>query len=129
MGNFSPGLNSMDCSTVISLAPSEPPALGRFTVLLIGTDAGPDRSHALTDTMEPGSTFKVFTLAAALETGAVKLTDRIFCENGSMPFQGGALHDVHPNGLLTVAGGKWTTTELKVTFSDGTSADLTPVEK
>ncbi|HJP90223.1 MAG TPA: LCP family protein, partial [Candidatus Limnocylindrales bacterium] len=28
-----------------------PPALGRFTVLLIGADSGPDRSHALTDTM------------------------------------------------------------------------------
>jgi LCP family protein required for cell wall assembly len=31
--------------------PSAPPELGRFTVLLIGTDSGPDRSHALTDTM------------------------------------------------------------------------------
>jgi LCP family protein required for cell wall assembly len=33
-----------------SLAPSVPP-LGRFTVLLIGVDAGPDRSTFLTDTM------------------------------------------------------------------------------
>jgi len=31
--------------------PTEPPVLGRFTVLLIGADSGPDRSHALTDTM------------------------------------------------------------------------------
>src|SRR5262249_47451222 len=28
-----------------------PPPLGRFTVLLIGADSGPDRTHALTDTM------------------------------------------------------------------------------
>jgi LCP family protein required for cell wall assembly len=34
-----------------SALPSLAPELGRFTVLLIGTDSGPDRSHALTDTM------------------------------------------------------------------------------
>jgi LCP family protein required for cell wall assembly len=31
--------------------PTDAPELGRYTVLLLGTDAGPDRSHALTDTM------------------------------------------------------------------------------
>jgi polyisoprenyl-teichoic acid--peptidoglycan teichoic acid transferase len=38
---------------VESAAPPEtpPPALGRFTVLLIGADSGPGRSHSLTDTM------------------------------------------------------------------------------
>lgn len=36
---------------VESSLPSAPPELGRFTVLLIGTDSGPDRSQALTDTM------------------------------------------------------------------------------
>jgi LCP family protein required for cell wall assembly len=36
---------------VESNPPSPAPELGRFTVLLIGTDSGPDRSHALTDTM------------------------------------------------------------------------------
>lgn len=34
-----------------SIAPTAPPQLGRFTVLLIGADSGPDRDHALTDTM------------------------------------------------------------------------------
>jgi LCP family protein required for cell wall assembly len=34
-----------------SILPTAPPQLGRFTVLLIGADSGPDRSHALTDTM------------------------------------------------------------------------------
>lgn len=34
-----------------STQPSAAPELGRFTVLLIGVDSGPDRSHALTDTM------------------------------------------------------------------------------
>lgn len=36
---------------VESNPPSPAPELGRFTVLLIGADSGPDRSHALTDTM------------------------------------------------------------------------------
>ena len=37
---------------VVSAAPESPaPQLGRFTVLLIGADSGPDRGHALTDTM------------------------------------------------------------------------------
>ena len=34
-----------------SALPSAGPELGRFTVLLIGLDSGPDRTHALTDTM------------------------------------------------------------------------------
>jgi len=34
-----------------SIQPSAPPTLGRFTVLLLGVDAGAGRSEALTDTM------------------------------------------------------------------------------
>jgi LCP family protein required for cell wall assembly len=34
-----------------SIQPSAPPSLGRFTVLLLGVDSGPNRSEALTDTM------------------------------------------------------------------------------
>lgn len=34
-----------------STQPSPPPSLGRFTVLLLGVDSGPNRSEALTDTM------------------------------------------------------------------------------
>jgi cell division protein FtsI (penicillin-binding protein 3) len=60
------------------------------------------KNHALTDTFEPGSTFKVFTMAAALETGCVKLGERIFCENGSYRYAGRVLHDAHPHGWLTV---------------------------
>jgi LCP family protein required for cell wall assembly len=34
-----------------TFAPTAAPQLGRYTVLLLGVDSGPDRSHALTDTM------------------------------------------------------------------------------
>ena len=60
------------------------------------------KNHALTDTFEPGSTFKVFTMAAALETGCVKTSEKIFCENGSYRCAGRTLHDAHPHGWLTV---------------------------
>jgi cell division protein FtsI (penicillin-binding protein 3) len=60
------------------------------------------KNHALTDTFEPGSTFKVFTMASALETGDVKTSERIFCENGSYRYAGRVLHDAHPHGWLTV---------------------------
>ncbi len=37
------------------------------------------RNGCINDTYEPGSTFKVITAAAALETGAAKLEDRFHC--------------------------------------------------
>ena len=37
------------------------------------------RNGCLNDTYEPGSTFKIITSTAALETGAVSLSDRFYC--------------------------------------------------
>ncbi len=37
------------------------------------------RNHCVSDTYEPGSTFKVFTAASALEANVVKLTDTFSC--------------------------------------------------
>lgn len=37
------------------------------------------RNACLSDTYEPGSTFKIVTATSALEEGVVKLTDRFFC--------------------------------------------------
>lgn len=60
------------------------------------------KNRAIVDTYEPGSTFKVFLLAGALEDGAVKPDDKIFCENGSMELAGKVIHDTHKYGTLTV---------------------------
>jgi len=41
------------------------------------------RNRAITDSFDPGSTFKPFLVAAALEEKVVKESDRFFCENGN----------------------------------------------
>lgn len=61
------------------------------------------RNRAITDIFEPGSTFKVITIAAALEEGGVTLDDRFFCENGAFYYGGHTLHDVHAYGELSTA--------------------------
>lgn len=51
--------------------------------------------------LEPASTMKVFTVAAALEHEAITPQQSIFCENGSMATRGGVLRDVVPSQSLT----------------------------
>jgi cell division protein FtsI (penicillin-binding protein 3) len=61
------------------------------------------RNRSITDIYEPGSVFKIFTFAGAVEEGLVHVNDRIFCEYGKYRTGGRTLHDVHPYGALTVA--------------------------
>ena len=61
------------------------------------------RNRILTDCLEPGSTFKIFIAASALDAHVVKATDKFHCENGV--WHVGAkevVHDVHPYGTLSV---------------------------
>ena len=58
------------------------------------------RNRAITDLLEPGSTFKVFTLVAALESGLFKIDDCIDCEEGSYKVGRRTIHDTHEYGLL-----------------------------
>jgi cell division protein FtsI/penicillin-binding protein 2 len=62
------------------------------------------RNRAITDVMEPGSTFKIVTVSGALNERVVSLTDVFYCENGAFPFAGRVLHDSegHHYGNLTV---------------------------
>src|SRR5512139_3295466 len=60
------------------------------------------KNRSVTDCFEPGSTFKVFTLASALEMGAVGTEEKVFCENGAYRYAGKVIHDTHRYGWLTV---------------------------
>jgi cell division protein FtsI/penicillin-binding protein 2 len=61
------------------------------------------RNRIVTDTFEPGSTFKAVVVSAALNEQVVSLSDIIYCENGLFPFAGHTLHDAgHHFGNLTV---------------------------
>jgi len=58
------------------------------------------RNRAVTDSFEPGSTFKTVLAAAALEEGAVGKDDLFYCEMGKYSYAGRIIHDTHPHGWL-----------------------------
>ncbi|MBI4496033.1 MAG: transpeptidase family protein [Deltaproteobacteria bacterium] len=60
------------------------------------------KNRVITDTFEPGSTFKVFVVAAALEERVMSPTDVFFCENGAYAIGGRVIHDVHKYGWLSL---------------------------
>src|SRR3984893_16335222 len=60
------------------------------------------KNRAIIDMMEPGSTFKIVSAAAALNERKVRPDTVIFCENGLWNYGGTALHDHKPFGELTV---------------------------
>ena len=61
------------------------------------------RNRAVTDSFEPGSTFKTILAAAALEEEIVGKEDLFYCEMGKYPFAGKIIHDTHPHGWLSFA--------------------------
>ncbi len=61
-------------------------------------------NRAVSAIYEPGSTFKLITLAAALDQGITRPDEVFDCENGSVLVAGHRIHDHKPYGLLNVAG-------------------------
>lgn len=61
------------------------------------------RNRAALDVFEPGSTFKSFSIAAALDAGAIKPEDVFYCEEGAWDVGRHTIHDTHPHGWLTPA--------------------------
>jgi len=61
------------------------------------------RNRAVTDSFEPGSTFKAILAAAALEEGVVGKDDLFYCEMGKYHYAGRVIHDTHPHGWLPFA--------------------------
>jgi cell division protein FtsI (penicillin-binding protein 3) len=54
------------------------------------------KNRAVTDTWEPGSTFKTFAIAGALDRGVLKPNDAIDCGNGELAIGAHVIHD-HAN--------------------------------
>jgi cell division protein FtsI (penicillin-binding protein 3) len=60
------------------------------------------RNQVVMDAFEPGSTFKMVTLAAALEAQKTDLFQSYFCGNGSITLYGTKINDHKKFGVLTV---------------------------
>jgi cell division protein FtsI/penicillin-binding protein 2 len=61
------------------------------------------RNRIIADQVEPGSTFKIVVVSAALNENVVTLADTFDCEHGHWQYMGKTLHDTHAGyGVLTV---------------------------
>jgi cell division protein FtsI (penicillin-binding protein 3) len=61
------------------------------------------KNHAVSDVYEPGSTFKVVTISAALEEKLTTPQEVFDCQMGSIVINGMRIHDSRPHGLLSVS--------------------------
>jgi cell division protein FtsI (penicillin-binding protein 3) len=61
------------------------------------------RNRAITDTFEPGSTFKILLAATALESGVCTPRSEFYCEEGTYRIGRKIVHDVHPHEMLSLA--------------------------
>ncbi len=60
------------------------------------------RNRAITDPYEPGSTLKIFSAAAALESGVSGPHSIYYCENGSYRIGRNVVHDTRPYQYLSL---------------------------
>lgn len=92
---------AMDPKTGAILAMSQEPGFNPNT--FNKTSAESKKNRAVADSFDPGSTFKPFVAASALEEGVVKETDQFYCENGSYQVANRVFHEAqrHKYGNLT----------------------------
>ncbi|MDD5231899.1 MAG: penicillin-binding protein [Syntrophales bacterium] len=93
---------ALDPRTGEVLAMAQDPGLNPNTFSKSGAEFRKNR--AISDSFDPGSTFKPFVVAAALEEGLIREKDRIFCENGAYPVANRVIHEAQKkkHGSLTV---------------------------
>jgi len=61
------------------------------------------KNHAVSDVYEPGSTFKLVTIAGALEEKVTRPDEMFDCQMGSIVYNGMRIRDSKPHGVLSVA--------------------------
>lgn len=69
----------------------------------VGLSGAQLRNRALTDSFEPGSTMKPFTIGLALEKGKVRFDTPIQTAPGKLSIGSATISDAHMHGVLTVA--------------------------
>lgn len=89
------------------------PATGEILAMAVKPDFDPNnagnfspgtwRNRAITDSYEPGSTFKPIIMNAILEEGIKSPDDLVFCENGKFHVYDKTIEDVKGYGWLTLA--------------------------
>jgi cell division protein FtsI (penicillin-binding protein 3) len=60
------------------------------------------RNRIITDPFEPGSTMKIFSAAAAIESGSSTPSSIFYCENGAYQVGRHVVHDTHEYGWLSL---------------------------
>jgi len=60
------------------------------------------RNRIITDPFEPGSTMKIFSAAAAIESGSSSPSSIFYCENGAYKMGKHVVHDTHEHGWLSL---------------------------
>lgn len=68
----------------------------------LSVEAAPRRNHTIEDAIEPGSVFKPFTVAAALDAGVIEADDNVDCEGGTYYVGRTRIRDDHPHGVISL---------------------------
>ena len=113
-----------DCSAKGGMAIVINPKTGEVLAMAVEPAFDPNRfssfppqvwkNRTITDVFEPGSTLKIFLLAAALEEREAAPSDMFFCENGVYDLGRRVIHDVHKF--------KWLSLEEVIKFSSNIGA-------
>jgi cell division protein FtsI (penicillin-binding protein 3) len=66
-------------------------------------EPGDRKERAASGSFEPGSSVKMFTIAAGLAAGVITPTQKLYCEKGVMPVDNVVIRDTHPSEWLTIS--------------------------
>ncbi len=66
------------------------------------SDQSERRNRAVSDSFEPGSTMKIFTVASGLASGSIQPTQQLYCEKGVMAVDNVVIRDTHPAEWLSI---------------------------